>query len=154
MTARKKRWCSVAAPCELEISQGLVPAPTAVPAAAGKQQNEKDNYEKRRGIHVRLPRNAAYCAAWNSGFMTTFSWSFGSRKVRGEMAHSDALTSACLLSLKWSVSSFWLCAVDFQSSPPSRQFQSPSGFACVREKDPRSVQCLACGGGENRGRSY
>ena len=32
----------------------LVPAPTAVPAAAGKQQNEKDNYEKCRGIHVRV----------------------------------------------------------------------------------------------------
>jgi hypothetical protein len=55
-------------------SAKLVPASTAVPAAAGNQQNEKDNYEKRRGIHVRLPRNAAYCAAWNSGFLTTFSW--------------------------------------------------------------------------------
>jgi hypothetical protein len=29
------------------------------------------------------------------------------------MAHSDALTSACLLFLKGSVSSFWLCADDF-----------------------------------------
>ena len=53
----------------------LVPASTAVPAAAAKQQNDKDNYEKRGGIHVRLPRNAAYCAAWNSGVLTTFSWS-------------------------------------------------------------------------------
>jgi hypothetical protein len=40
---------------------------------------------------VRLPRNAAYCAAWNSGFLTTFRWSSGSRNARGEMAHSDAL---------------------------------------------------------------
>ena len=96
MTARKKRCCSVAAPCELEISQGLVPAPTAVPAAAGKQQNEKDNYEKRRGIHVRLPRNALCCKAWNSGFVTTFSRWSGSRKVRGEMAHREAFTSASL----------------------------------------------------------
>ena len=31
-----------------------------------------------------------YCAAWNSGFLTTFSWSSGSRNARGEMAHSDA----------------------------------------------------------------
>jgi hypothetical protein len=49
---------------------------------------------------VRLPRNAAYCAAWNSGFLTTYSWSSGSRNARGEMAHSDALTSACLYLLK------------------------------------------------------
>jgi hypothetical protein len=69
----------------------LVPASTAVPAAAAKQQNDKDNYEKRGGIHVRLPRNAAYCAAWNSGFLTTFSWSSGSRNARGELAHSDAV---------------------------------------------------------------
>jgi hypothetical protein len=126
----------------------LVPASTAVPAAAAKQQNDKDNYEKRGGIHVRLPRNAAYCAAWNSGFLTTFSWSSGSRNARGEMAHNDAgvkntrrracaqkschnctaLTSACLLSLKGSVASFWLCADDFRSSPTRRQFQSPSGL--------------------------
>jgi hypothetical protein len=98
---------------------------------------------------VRLPRNAAYCAAWNSGFLTTFSWSSGSRNARGELAHSDAgvkkipvdaharkkschnctaLTSACLLSLKGSVASFWLCADDFRSSPTRRQFQSPSGL--------------------------
>ena len=30
------------------------------------------------------------CAAWNSGFLTTFSWSSGSRNARGEMAHNDA----------------------------------------------------------------
>src|SRR5450759_4540359 len=46
----------------------LVPASTAVPTAATKQQNEKHNDEKRGGIHVRFPRNAAYCAAWNSDF--------------------------------------------------------------------------------------
>ena len=46
----------------------LVPASTAVPTAAAKQQNEKYNDEKRGGIHVRFPRNAAYCAAWNSDF--------------------------------------------------------------------------------------
>jgi hypothetical protein len=34
----------------------LVPASTAVPAAAAKQQNEKYNDEKRGGIHVRFPR--------------------------------------------------------------------------------------------------
>ena len=55
-------------------------------------------------------------AAWNSGFLTTFRWSSGSRNARGEMAHSDALTSACLLSLKGSVASFWLCADDFRSA--------------------------------------
>jgi hypothetical protein len=115
MRARKKDAAALQRPTNLK---SLVPAPTAVPAAAGKQQNEKDNYEKRRGIHVRLPRNAAYCAAWNSGFMTTFSWSSGSRKARGEMVHSDALTSVCLLSLKRSVSSFWLCAVDFRLPRP------------------------------------
>ena len=64
----------------------LVPASTAVPTAATKQQNEKHNDEKRGGIHVRFPRNAAYCAAWNSGFLTTFSQSSGSRYPRGEMA--------------------------------------------------------------------
>jgi hypothetical protein len=42
----------------------LVPASTAVPAAAAKEQNEKYNDEKRGGVHARLPRNAAYCAAW------------------------------------------------------------------------------------------
>ena len=47
------------------------------------------------------------------------------------MAHRDALTSACLLSLKGSVASFWLCADDFRSSPTRRQIQSPSGFAFV-----------------------
>jgi hypothetical protein len=109
MRARKKDAAALQRPTNLK---SLVPAPTAVPAAAGKQQNEKDNYEKRRGIHVRLPRNAAYCAAWNSGFMTTFSWSSGSRKARGEMVHSDALTSACLLSLKRSV------PVDFRLPRP------------------------------------
>jgi hypothetical protein len=41
----------------------LVPASTAVPTAATKQQNEKHNDEKRGGIHVRFPRNAACCAA-------------------------------------------------------------------------------------------
>jgi len=48
---------------------------------------------------LRFPRNAAYCAAWNSGFLTTFRWSSGSRNERGEMAHSDALTHrlACYL---------------------------------------------------------
>src|SRR5665647_1466637 len=46
----------------------LVPASTAVPTAAAKQQNEKYNDEKRGGIHVSLPRNTAYCAAWNSDF--------------------------------------------------------------------------------------
>jgi len=84
---------------------------------------------------LRFPRNAAYCAAWNSGFLTTFRWSSGSRNARGEMAHSDALTSACLLSLKGSVASFWLCADDFRSSPTRRQIQSPSSFAFVPSRD-------------------
>jgi hypothetical protein len=132
MRARKKDAAALQRPTNLK---SLVPAPTAVPAAAGKQQNEKDNYEKRRGIHVRLPRNAAYCAAWNSGFLTTFRWSSGSRNARGEMAHSDALTSACLLSLKGSVASFWLCADDFRSSPTRRQMQSPSSFAFAPSRD-------------------
>jgi len=66
----------------------LVPASTAVPTAATKQQNEKHNDEKRGGIHVRFPRNAACCAAWNSGLLTTFSRSSGSRYPRGEMARS------------------------------------------------------------------
>jgi hypothetical protein len=57
----------------------LVPASTAVPTAATKQQNEKHNDEKRGGIHMRFPRNAAYYAAWNSDFLTTFSRSSGSR---------------------------------------------------------------------------
>jgi hypothetical protein len=39
-----------------------------------------------------------------------------------------ALTSACLLSLKGSVASYWLCADDFRSSPTRSQFQSPSGL--------------------------
>jgi hypothetical protein len=97
---------------------------------------------------VRLPRNAAYCAAWNSGFLTTFSWSSGSRNSRGELAHSDAgvkkypstrmrakeLPQLCrayislLLSLKGSVASYWLCADDFRSFPTRRQSQSPSGL--------------------------
>jgi hypothetical protein len=32
--------------------------------------------------------------------LTTFRWSSGSRNARGEMAHSDALTSACCYLLK------------------------------------------------------
>ena len=84
---------------------------------------------------LRFPRNAAYCAAWNSGFLTTFRWSSGSRNERGEMAHSDALTSACLLSFKGSVASFWLCADDFRSSPTRREIQSPSGLAFVPPRD-------------------
>jgi hypothetical protein len=63
----------------------LVPASTAVPTAAAKQQNEKHNDEKRGDIHVRFPRNAAYCAAWNSGLLTTFSRSSGSRWRDGEV---------------------------------------------------------------------
>jgi hypothetical protein len=43
----------------------LVPASTAVPTAAAKQQNENYNDEKRGDIHVHLPRNAAWCAAQN-----------------------------------------------------------------------------------------
>jgi hypothetical protein len=66
----------------------LVPASTAVPTAATKQQNEKYNDEKRGGIHVRFPRNAAYCAACNSDLLTTFSHSSGSKYPRGEMARS------------------------------------------------------------------
>jgi hypothetical protein len=58
-------------------------------------------------LRVAQPRNLA--------FLTTFCWSSGSRNARGEMAHSDALTSACLLSLKGSVASFGLCADDFRS---------------------------------------
>ena len=68
-------------------------------------------------------------------FLTTFRWSSGSRNARGEMAHSDALTSACLLSLKGFVASFGLCADDFRSSPTRRQIQSPSGFAFVPPRD-------------------
>jgi hypothetical protein len=45
-----------------------IPASTAVPTAATEQQNEKYNDEERGGIHVGPPRNAAYCAAWNSDF--------------------------------------------------------------------------------------
>jgi hypothetical protein len=60
----------------------LVPASTAVPAAAANQQNDKYNDEKRGGIHVRPPstnvRNAAYCAAQNSGSLITFNRSSGS----------------------------------------------------------------------------
>jgi hypothetical protein len=41
----------------------------------------------------------------SSGCLKTFSWSSGSRNVCGEIGHSDALTSACLLSLKGSVAS-------------------------------------------------
>ena len=92
---------------------------------------------------MRLPRNAAYCAAWNSGFLTTFRWSSGSTNARGEMAHSDALTSACLLSLKGSVASFWLCADDFRSSPTRRQIQSPSSFAFVPSRETYAPQQLA-----------
>ena len=96
---------------------------------------------------MRLPRNTAYCAAWNSGFLTTFSWSSGSRNSRGELAHSDAGVKkypstrmrakelpryrtyvTCLLSLKGSVASYWLCADDFRSSPTRRQFQNPWGL--------------------------
>jgi hypothetical protein len=57
--ARKKDAAALQRPAGLKS----VPASTAVPAAAAKQQNDKDNDENRRGIHVRLPRNAAYCAA-------------------------------------------------------------------------------------------
>src|ERR1022692_4880862 len=60
----------------------LVPASTAVPAAAANQQNDKHNDEKRGGIHVHPPstkvRNAAYCAAQNSGSLITFNRSSGS----------------------------------------------------------------------------
>ena len=125
------------------MKPSLVPASTAVPAAAGKQQNEKDNYEKRRGIHVRLPRNAAYCAAWNSGFLTTFRWSSGSRNARGEMAHSDALTSACLLSLKGSVASLWLCADDFRSSPTRRHFRARRASHLCRQETYAPQQLAA-----------
>jgi hypothetical protein len=70
------------------IQPHLVPASTAVPTAAAKQQNEKHNDEKCGGIHVRFPRNAACCAAWNSGLLTTFGRPSGSRYSRGEIARS------------------------------------------------------------------
>src|ERR1700730_10997507 len=65
------------------IQPHLVPASTAVPTAATKQQNEKHNDEKCGGIHVRFPRNAACRAAWNSGHLTTFGRPSGSRYSRG-----------------------------------------------------------------------
>ena len=51
------------------------------------------------------------------------------------MTHSDALTSACLLSLKGSAASFGLCADDFRSSPTRREIPSPSGLAFVPPRD-------------------
>jgi hypothetical protein len=49
--------------------QRLVPAPTAVPAAAAQQQNDKYDDENRREIHERLPSLPVFaCALRNQQF--------------------------------------------------------------------------------------
>ena len=62
----------------------LARVPAAFCAGSGRRL---DRFEAEAVPEVaRFPRNAAYCAAWNSGFLTTFSHSSGSRNPRGEMA--------------------------------------------------------------------
>ena len=46
-----------------DAQSGSVPASTTVQTAAAKQHNENNNDKKRGDIHLRLPPNAAYCAA-------------------------------------------------------------------------------------------
>jgi hypothetical protein len=73
-----------------------VPASTAVQTAAAKQHNENNNDKKRGDIHLRLPPNAAYCAAWMIAFLTTFSGLSGSKYVSfvHELDQADHLVSA------------------------------------------------------------
>jgi hypothetical protein len=73
-----------------------VPASTAVQTAAAKQHNENNNDKKRGDIHLRLPPNAAYCAAWMIAFLTTFSGLSGSKYISfvHELDQADHLVSA------------------------------------------------------------